>query len=473
MPLAYLIATVVTGLGLLIGSHIYVSYPVQVARISVPSVVAEPKAVYVGRITGMVDCKGTGVAAASRGVPLGRKYELASGWMEITYDTGAKVILQGPVTYDVESNGGFLSIGKLTGKLEKRGERRGDRGAGGKSEIRYLKSEISNPQSLIPNPFVIRTPTATITDLGTEFGVEVDRESSARIYVFDGAVRVSDPDHRQDHVAHAGETVQANPGGIRRVASVNAPQRFVRTIRQQELSPMFTDDFTGGPSRRWMSTFWADFTHNNARFTDVSAPDRGYVRTIYSEYGTRDFIATVKLTNAQGPTGSVLFGIGDGVRNCDYYYEPNRGECIYMFYAGSGWEKIGRVHVYHPVTTTWFSREGQPAGTTIGVQLIWVAATGTATFKLDLHNNGRYEDDAVTVSNPKLSLAENPTRLFFGGTHGVVVDDFAVTSPAELSADGSSAAQGTGDSRVASKGNRTYPHADEKGDTPDKHNSER
>ena len=40
--------------------------------------------------------------------------------MEITYNTGAKVILQGPVTYEVESNGGYLSLGKLTGKLEKR-----------------------------------------------------------------------------------------------------------------------------------------------------------------------------------------------------------------------------------------------------------------------------------------------------------------------------------------------------------------
>ena len=40
--------------------------------------------------------------------------------MEITYDTGAKVILQGPVTYEVESNGGYLAVGKLTGKLEKK-----------------------------------------------------------------------------------------------------------------------------------------------------------------------------------------------------------------------------------------------------------------------------------------------------------------------------------------------------------------
>ena len=41
--------------------------------------------------------------------------------MEITYDTGAKVILQGPVTYEVESkDGGFLSVGKLTARVEKK-----------------------------------------------------------------------------------------------------------------------------------------------------------------------------------------------------------------------------------------------------------------------------------------------------------------------------------------------------------------
>ena len=54
-------------------------------------------------------------------VSLGDKFALASGLMEITYDTGAKVILQGPVTYEVESaSGGFLSLGKLTARLEKK-----------------------------------------------------------------------------------------------------------------------------------------------------------------------------------------------------------------------------------------------------------------------------------------------------------------------------------------------------------------
>ena len=59
LPLAYLVATVVTGLGLLIGSLIPISEPEQVTRSSVsPKVVVEPKAECVGRITGMLDCNG-------------------------------------------------------------------------------------------------------------------------------------------------------------------------------------------------------------------------------------------------------------------------------------------------------------------------------------------------------------------------------------------------------------------------------
>ena len=60
--------------------------------------------------------------------------------MEITYDTGAKVILQGPVTYEVESNGGYLAVGKLTGKLEKK-EERGE-GTGARSRISHQSQSL-------------------------------------------------------------------------------------------------------------------------------------------------------------------------------------------------------------------------------------------------------------------------------------------------------------------------------------------
>ena len=371
----------------------------------------------------MVDCKWNGGSRVS----LGQKCELASGLMEITYDTGAKVILQGPVTYEVEANGGYLAVGKLTGKLEKK---------------------TSDPQSLTPNPFRIRTPTATVTDLGTEFGVEVDETGSVSTYVFAGAVRIAQKDGRAVHIAHAGDAVQVAAGEIRRVSTAETSKHFVRTIGEQSLNLSFHDDFTGGPSRRWISTYFADFSHNSAMFTDKTAPYRGYLRTLYSQYGTRDFVATVKLTNGDGLWGAAFFGIGDGTRGGEFG-APIGSEVLYMSYFGGRFPAMGEVLSSTPFQEKPFSGHNRPAGTTIGVQLTWTAATGTATFKLDTNNDGVYDDDTVTVTNRKFSSLEAPSRLFVGGGQGVIVKDFTVTvlSPAmssgEPSAESGSDSQGS------------------------------
>ena len=204
MPLAYLLAVLITGLGLLIGSVIHVAEPTEVPRqsASLPSPLS-PLPSVVGRITGMVDCKwekegsgfrvqGSGIEKPKAPVSQGQTFALVSGLMEITYNTGAKVILQGPVTYEAEVNGGYLAVGKLTGKLEKRGERRGERGEeAANHQIPNPKSQILNPSPLLlPSPlFVIRTPTATVTDLGTEFGVEVARDGACEVHVIQGQVK--------------------------------------------------------------------------------------------------------------------------------------------------------------------------------------------------------------------------------------------------------------------------------------------
>ena len=167
LPFSLLIAAVLTGLGLWIASLVYVSSPEKIAKNSLPTAtIVDPTMEVVGKITGMVDCNWADPQTATidgANVLLGRKYALSSGLMEITYDTGAKVILQGPVTYEVKSrNSGFLPVGKLTGKME----------------VETAKG------------FAIRTPTATVTDLGTEFGVEVSKEGNTTSHVFRGSVLV-------------------------------------------------------------------------------------------------------------------------------------------------------------------------------------------------------------------------------------------------------------------------------------------
>lgn len=147
-----------------------------------PSPAAEPEVVFVGRITGMVDCRWADQATEafeSAFVPLGRRFALASGLMEITYKNGATVLLQGPATYEVDSlGGGYLTLGKLTARVEQKAA------SGEGSAAREAAAKDHAPL------FTVRTPTATVTDVGTEFGVEVDASGASKAYVFRGKVEL-------------------------------------------------------------------------------------------------------------------------------------------------------------------------------------------------------------------------------------------------------------------------------------------
>lgn len=210
MPFSYLVAALLVGCGLLIGWLVPVSRPAQVVH-TTPQ--PEPLSIqtamqFVGRITGMADCTWADESTAVAGyaaVPLGRKYALAAGLLEITYDSGAKVILQGPVTYEVDSaDGGYLSVGRLTARVEKKEERR------------PKNDEVSDSRSsfLISHSyFAVRTPTATVTDLGTEFGVEVNEGGRTTSHVFRGSVRVQLAGGGKE-AGEAGRVVQASESAV-------------------------------------------------------------------------------------------------------------------------------------------------------------------------------------------------------------------------------------------------------------------
>jgi hypothetical protein len=272
-PVAYLVATVIVGLGLLVGALVHVSTPVQVVHKSIPnpSILAPSPSPqpFVGRITGMVDCQWSDPATEAfngASVPLGRTYALSSGLMEITYDTGAKVILQGPCTYEVESAaGGFLSVGKLTARVENEVVS-SQLSVVSESEIRNQKSETSNPQSPIPNPslptihyplFTVKTPTATVTDLGTEFGVEVSKEGHTTSHVFQGVVEVQPiaRDGVQARAVRLTENESAlvekdeNSEGLTVRRGEADPASFVRTGQL----PKYAEEVRLRPFRRWQA----------------------------------------------------------------------------------------------------------------------------------------------------------------------------------------------------------------------------
>ena len=190
---SHLAAAVILGIGLLIGLAWRVSLPSPEG----PAPDTRSLAQAVGRITALADCQwskqGAEVRDQGSGIPktqdrrpktvyLDDRFIIASGLMQITYDSGAKVILEGPCTYEIDSDrGGFLAVGRLTARVA--------------SEP---KSQIQRPKPQDPRPlFAVRTPMAVVTDLGTEFGVAVDESGTSWTRVFHGRVelRLLDDNH--------------------------------------------------------------------------------------------------------------------------------------------------------------------------------------------------------------------------------------------------------------------------------------
>jgi hypothetical protein len=249
-PMAYLLSTVICSIAALIGAIIQVSVHEQVA-ITPPPIPAEirpepqPKTPIVARITGAVDCQWVQSPESrvqspaldtrhSTLVSLGDTFSIRTGLLELTYDSGARVLLQGPVIYKVESfAGGYLSRGKLTARVEKRGER-GERGEGrniSKSPNRQIADP--SPLSSLPSPlFVVRTPTATVTDLGTEFGVEVDERGQCEAHVFLGMVIARSVARNGTILASetltAGKAVRIEGGRRGTILHIARPERFIR-----------------------------------------------------------------------------------------------------------------------------------------------------------------------------------------------------------------------------------------------------
>lgn len=88
---------------------------------------------------------------------------LESGVAEVTFNSGARIFLEGPAVLEVERpNRAFLEFGKLT-------------------------AEVPKPAT----GFVINTPRVNVVDIGTRFGVAVEDSGDTEVHVMQGVVEVS------------------------------------------------------------------------------------------------------------------------------------------------------------------------------------------------------------------------------------------------------------------------------------------
>jgi hypothetical protein len=257
----YIVASLIFVIASIVLRHVYINsnhepntakHDTPVESKDLPPTAVQTPAVYVARISRQVDCHwASGAEAPALDLLLvGSSLSLESGLLELVYDTGARVILQGPCTYTVDSStGGYLKVGKLTAWVEKTTQPTTPGAsslvAGGQWSVASGtpagSSLAANHSPLATGLFTIRTPTAIVTDLGTEFGVEVCGLNETKSYVFQGKVRLVAVDgngksHGEEIYLEANQSAavaQSGKGGTPHISvnsSVVSPHVFVRRI---------------------------------------------------------------------------------------------------------------------------------------------------------------------------------------------------------------------------------------------------
>lgn len=162
----------------------------------------------VARVTATRNCswgETSDVGYGSRLRP-GQRLHLSTGLVEITFNDGAVVVLEGPASFDVESPGkAQLHDGRMAAVVPERG-----RG------------------------FEVVTPRLNVVDLGTEFGVMADSAGATEVHVFNGLVKAQ----LLDEAGHQVRTVDLNTSEAARIEPAAAvvariPARddeFVRSL---------------------------------------------------------------------------------------------------------------------------------------------------------------------------------------------------------------------------------------------------
>ena len=181
-------------------------------EISVNPAVVKAEIAAVAKMTAGENCQWGDSTPGLRigdGISIGQSLNLVSGVAEFTFDIGARVIVQSPASFSVDSS---KSIRMQSGKLT---------------------AEITKAQA---RGFEVLTPEATFVDQGTEFGVEVAPGGSSRVHVFKGEVDLALsnksgtalPTHRL--LANSGARLEADASHVTLVEDTG--ESFVRSMDQ-------------------------------------------------------------------------------------------------------------------------------------------------------------------------------------------------------------------------------------------------
>ncbi len=147
---------------------------------------------------------------------IGGRYGLQSGFAKLHMKRGATVLLEGPCEFELLNN----------------------------NAIRMHRGRVTAQVPEIAHRFTVKTPTAHVVDLGTEFGVDVKDSGYTLAAVFDGRVKLAEASEstptansveltegKQTHIDTAGRLSTA----IQPIATDHA---FTRTLHESNNTPV-------------------------------------------------------------------------------------------------------------------------------------------------------------------------------------------------------------------------------------------
>jgi hypothetical protein len=176
--------------------------------------VTEPGPI-VGRITAMSDCRWADSGAAAKDGALiraGRAYFVLSGSPEITFNTGAKVTLQGPACFEVSSaDSGWLKSGSaiICVRNQAEGARQADYPAGPGKALTPTNPPPSAREIATHPLFSLGCPVGLLSIRGAEFSVATDELGALFVKVKRGRIALQMPGWGPDEAVAVQENCSA------------------------------------------------------------------------------------------------------------------------------------------------------------------------------------------------------------------------------------------------------------------------
>jgi len=230
--------------------------------------------------------------------------ELESGIAIIDFDGGARLALQGPATLE--------PLGPKSARLHV-----------GSATVRCEDGLYS---------FSLLTPTSTILDLGTEFGVAVEPDGTSEVHVLDGEVEIADPvgqEHQGTMFLNAGETVllTANGENQRLHASTKSWVRDYSTPADREAQSLPPEVFA-------RDVFPVDLT-SDKRFSLGTGWKGAWWQATKGPKGDHRFVPQAPLVKRDGKPGMALL-VGGGVevrRTLAEAIDPTEARTCYVGFS--------------------------------------------------------------------------------------------------------------------------------------------